>query len=197
MKKGLFTPFYFPPIDCFRALTSHQVTLEYADRYEKQSYRNRCYIYGANGLLPLIVPVQHDGNRRGADRKIAYDTNWQAQHWKSLQAAYRRAPYFEFYEETIRPLYEKPERFLYDWNQKTLAVAFRLLYIKFSLQKTKVYQSTPIDSVDFRESFQAKNRNTRNFIPYAQVFENRHGFLPNLSILDLLFCMGPESPLYL
>lgn len=197
MKKGLFTPFYFPPIACFQALISHDVQLEWADHYRKQSYRNRCYIYGANGLLALRVPVSHEGERKGSARKIAYDTNWQRQHWRSLESAYLRAPYFEFYEDALRPLYERKEKFLYDLNLKALEIVYSLLGIDFSFKKVLGYEESPDDVVDFRSIFDPKYRDTGDFTAYIQVFETKHGFLPNLSILDLLFCMGPESIAYL
>ncbi len=197
MPKALFVPFYFPPIDYFRALVKHAVVLEWADRYQRQSYRNRCHIYGANGLLLLSVPVSHRGIRKAKDRQIAYDSNWQKQHWKSLESAYSHAPYFQFYEAGLRPLYGKREKFLYDLNLKTLELTTDWLELDCSPRQTQYYEKIPTGVLDFRDSFNAKNRRTANFTPYRQVFAHKHGFLPNLSILDLLFCTGPESISYL
>lgn len=197
MPKALFTPFYFPPIDYFQALVKHAVILEWTDRYQRQSYRNRCYIYGANGLLLLSIPVLHRSGQKAKDRQIAYDWDWQKQHWKSLESAYSHAPYFEFYEAGLRPLYEKRERFLYDLNLKTLELTTDWLELYRSPSRTEHYEKTPTGALDFRDAFNAKDRSTVHFTPYRQVFAHKYGFLPNLSILDLLFCMGPDSISYI
>ncbi|MEL6718439.1 MAG: WbqC family protein [Bacteroidota bacterium] len=186
-------------------LSNQQVIIEQWEHYQKGSYRNRCHIMGANGLLRLSIPLQSGKNQQMNIRevKISYQESWQALHWKSINSAYRNAPFFEYYADYIAPFYEQKESFLFDWNYKLLIQILDLLQLENNTTLSKEYDVHPIfPIVDMRNSIQAKKSRHKNVSsfeasPYAQVFQERHGFVSNLSILDLLFCTGPQAILYL
>lgn len=182
-------------------LSHEQTVFDIHEHFHKQFYYNRCLIAGPNGLLKLSIPILHKHKRTAIkDVRISYEHNWQALHWRSLEAAYRRSPYFEFYEHYFVNLFSdfKPE-FLFQWNMKLFEVVNTILgnAIKFSF--TGEYLETYPDVDDCRgwaspsvlASQPDENRK------YQQVFEERQGFLKNLSIIDLLFCEGQHSLEYL
>jgi len=196
----LLHPTYFPNIAHFVAMVqAHSVTFEIDDNFQKQTYRNRTYIYATNGKLLLNIPVIHTQTNRQKyrDVKIANKTKWQEHHWKSLQSAYRTSPFFEFYEDDIRPLFEIKTNFILDLNLKCIDVICDCLQLDLKLSKTDVYQKTYEDKMDLRYLVNAKREKTQQFTPYTQVFGNKHGFINNLSILDLLFNEGTNALSYL
>lgn len=197
---------YLPCVQYFIQLLKYEkVILEQHEHYQKRSYRNRCHIMGANGLLRLSIPLQSGKNQQMNIRevKISYQENWQQLHWKSITSAYRNAPFFEYYADYLAPLFEQKEIFLFDWNYKLLLQLIELLQLENNTQCSEQYEpKPPFPIVDLRNSIQAKKSRHKEVLhfevnPYAQVFEERHGFVPNLSILDLLFCTGPQAILYL
>lgn len=194
-----FYPTYFSPIAQFAAMTTaEQITFEVCDNYQKQTYRTRSYIYSPNGRQRLNVPIQHTGGRQKTrDVKIDHSENWQIQHKKSLEAAYRSSPFFEFYEDEITAIFKRKHIFLLDLNIKTYDLICNIFEWDKKVAKTKIYKKSYPDGKDFRSMVDAKTRRDLNLEPYAQVFSERHGFLPNLSILDLLFNLGPETEGYL
>ncbi|HET8885839.1 MAG TPA: WbqC family protein [Salinimicrobium sp.] len=199
MKSILLHPVYFGPVTQFIAMANaEKIIFEYEDNYQKQTYRNRMYIYGANGKLTLNIPVKHtpsSGHRKYKDVEIENDFKWQQLHWRSLEAAYRSSPFFEFYEDDIQPLYEPKFKYLLDFNYHCLEVISDCLQMDFQFEKTNEYQLNPENVLDLRKLSDAKKAKT---IPsYKQVFESKNGFLPNLSILDLLFNEGNNSENYL
>lgn len=195
----LFTVQYFPPILFFKhVLSTGSNVLEMHDNYQKQSYRNRCEIYSPMGKMNLVVPVVHGKTERqqSAQIRIAYDTNWTKDHIKSLEAAYRSSAYFEYYEDEIRQIFAaRPEK-LVDLNLLALKWVFRKLDYDFSFSNTEKY-SEYFAGHDLREEIHPKKAPTETFPEYHQVFSAKHGFIPNLSILDLLFNLGPQSRIYL
>ncbi len=200
MRKAVFTPGYFAPIDQFCAFVhAQQVIWETEGNYQKQTYRNRQRIYGANGLLQLIIPIIHKQNGKGKlpykDVKIEYKENWQKVHWKSIESAYRTSPFFEFYEDTFVKVYQKPVVFLLDFNWRCWEAITDCLALAMPQQKTnqfiKKYPETTF--IDYRELSTAKRLPQLDLPTYAQVFMEKHGYLPNLSILDLLFNRGPQT----
>lgn len=197
----LLHPTYFPNIAAFSAMVqAEKVIFEMQDNYVKQTYRNRCYIYGANGKLALNIPVifTQKNRQKYKDVKIFNEENWQSQHWKSLLSAYRTSPFFEFYEDELRPLFEMKVDFLYDFNLKCFETICDCLQIALNPNKTNVYCAQPEMPIsDLRNLVNAKKEQAYNFQPYTQVFNTKHGFLPNLSIVDLLFNEGPNSVNYL
>lgn len=203
IEKGALLPmFYLPPVEYFTKITQYKpdVWIERDEHFPKQTYRNRANIYSPDGLLTLVVPVVKGSkvHTPAKDVKISYDFKWQRLHWMSLQACYRRSAYFEYYEDDFALFYEQKTTHLFDYNQKQLELILRLLKIKTPLNYTETYESRYPEAVaDLRNAFSAKKEVTTEQKPYFQVFEERHGFLKNLSIIDLLFNQGPQSVNYL
>lgn len=195
----LIHPTYFPSVSHFVAmLQADAVVFETDDNFQKQTNRNRMYIYSANGLQLLNIPVKHskeDVHQKYRDVKIENDFNWQKQHFKSLEAGYRTSPYFEFFEDDIRPIFEKKHSFLMDLNLEIHEIVTDCLGIKIPYAKTEEYFKEPSQN-DFR--YLANGKKDENvFDSYIQVFNDKHGFLNNLSILDLLFNEGRHAVDYL
>lgn len=198
IEKQILPIYYFAPVNYWACyLQAKKNILEKEDFYEKQSFRNRCYIYGANGSLSLTIPIRHEGKRKYKDVRICYEMPWQRQHWKSLENAYRSSPYFEFYEMDLISLFEKKEIFLLDFNQKCMRIIANILKISLSNGFTDQYQKEYTQGRDLRGVFSVKSQLSRGFPKYQQVFSEKHGFLSDLSLLDLLFNEGPESFNYL
>ena len=186
---------YLAPIGYYAILLQNKnCEIEQYEHFVKQSIRNRCDIYGANGKLTLSIPKQRKASSKTQikDIKIAYHHPWQKEHWKSIVSAYRSSSYFEFYEDLFAPLYQIKVIYLSDFNLKLQEVIFKCLQIKDTSILTQSYQKQSISN-DYRNAtFQIKNQTK-----YHQVFENNCGFITNLSIIDLLFNLGPESADYL
>jgi len=195
----LIHPTYFPNIAHFVAIAHAQsVTFEEDDNFLKQTYRNRAYIYAANGKLLLNIPVIHTQKNRQKyrDVKISQETNWQDLHWKSLLSAYRTSPFFEYYEDDLNPLFTTKANYILDFNLKCFETICECLQLETDYLKTTEYQKTVEDKFDFRFLVSAKTEEQK-FEPYKQVFDSKYGFLNNLSVLDLLFNEGPNSLNYL
>lgn len=173
--------------------------LESFDNFTKQTYRNRAYIYAANGRLQLNIPVRYTQKNRQLykDVEIAYDTDWQLIHKRSIESAYRTSAFFEFYEDELIPIYERKEKYLYDFNLKTIDVISQWLQTDFNYKFTKKFEPAPQGLRDKRDLVNAKKQSQIKFEDYFQVFEDKHGFIENLSVLDLVCNLGPESLIYL
>lgn len=180
-------------------MNTHKLKIEQYERYQKLSYRNRCYIAGPNGRIILSVPLLHGRNQRTVMKeiRICNKDKWQSLQWKTLCSAYRRSPWFEFYEDELRPLFERPFIFLIDWNMEVFDRVNRLLGFFPEYEMTLSYEETYPDPVeDLRDTIlpgQLKMLQPGDYPRYTQVFQERTGFFPNLSILDLLFCEGKHS----
>lgn len=188
----LIHPSYYPSISHFVAMIqAESITFEYDDNFQKQSNRNRTFIYGANGKQMLNIPVKKSLNERQKykDVKIEYDFNWRKQHFKSLESAYRTSPFFEYFEDDFRNIFEKKHDFLMDLNLEIHELVCDCLGIKLPYKKTEEYHKTVTDLVDFRPLINGKKDNNQ-FDTYTQVFDEKYGFINNLSILDLLFNEG-------
>lgn len=192
---------YLPPVSYFCAIAHSEAVLqlERYEHYPKQSYRTRASIYSANGKLDLIIPVHRgsDGHTRMKDVRINYDSDWQRLHWMSLQTAYRRSAYFEYYEDDFAPFYHQKYKWLFDYNVEQLALILRLLKMEREISQTVDYREDYAPNMDFRTSIHPKKSHPYQVQPYYQVFEDKLGFLDNLSIVDLLFNQGPQSKSYL
>ncbi len=197
---------YLPPIQYFVWLQRYAIVyIEQQEHYIKGSYRNRCHIAGANGMLRLSIPLQKGKNEQQPIRqtRIAYNQPWQTQHWESIRSAYGSAPFFLYYADALAPLYQQRFDFLFDWNLALLHTILPLLDIHCTIHFTDAYY--PIASPawhDLRNTISPKQHRAQpdayfRPVPYPQVFEAKYPFLPNLSILDLLCCTGPEAPLLL
>lgn len=199
--KALLLPTYFPSISHFVAMAqSEKIVFEMEDNFQKQTNRNRTYIYSPNGVHLLNIPVKHSKqiHQKTKDIKIETDFDWQKQHFKSLEAAYRSSPFFEYFEDEIRPIFEKKHTFLLDLNFEAMNMVSKCLRMKFEYDTTSEYFHE-VDSntiLDFRTLADGK-KDKSQFEVYTQVFEEKHGFLNNLSILDLLFNEGRYALDYL
>ena len=195
----LFQPTYFSPIAQYVAIANcKNIVLEVNDNYLKQSYRNRCYIYTASGKLILNISILHTKGIKQQTKDVKIDNyyNWQKQHFKTLESAYRSSPYFEFYEDDLRALYDKKHTFLLDLNLDCHSFVMDALQEGISHTPTLVYEKEPIFT-DFRSLAIVKNTQDFQNTAYVQVFDEKFGFIPNLSILDLIFMEGPNSFTYL
>ena len=193
----VFHPTYFPTIYQYaKMLQSRKVVFEVEDNYQKQTYRNRCFIYGANGKQLLNVPVTKvSGKQKTKDILINYSANWQKEHVKSLISAYKSSPFFEFYIDELMPVFMEQKKYLLDLNIFIFSKLNEALQIDIPFKMTADY-GKEIDN-DFRYLVNAKKEISLNLPKYTQVFQKKHGFIPNLSILDLLFNEGPNAEMYL
>lgn len=196
---SLLYPTYFPNIAHFAVmLQSDKFWFEVSDNYQKQSFRNRSEIYGANGKLALSVPVSYTQSNRQLykDVKIANNNNWQQLHLKSLQSAYSMSPFFEFYIDDLMPIFEKRFDFILDLNLQCFDLLNESMQLDLKPQFTEKFDQNPKEMRDFRSIVQ-RNYTVHELDSYVQVFTQKHGFISNLSILDLLFNEGPSSSIYL
>lgn len=200
MDQILLHPTYFPSVvQMVAAAQAKEVVFEVHDNYQKQTYRNRACIAHSNGRLLLNVPVKHsvDGTRqRTRDVLVENNFPWQEQHWKSLQSAYRTSPFFEFYEDELEPLFTEPVEGLLKHNLEVFEILSGLIGIEAGISETESYIINP-EYPDLRFLAEAKGEPVYSLRPYIQTFETKHGFLSNLSVLDLLFQEGPNTLLYL
>lgn len=195
----LIHPTYFPSISHFAAIVqAKSITFETDDNFQKQTNRNRMYIYSANGIQLLNIPIKHSNTVHQKFRDVQLETafNWQKQHFKSLEAAYRTSPFFEYFEDDIRSLFEKKHRFMMDLDFETYDLVCNCLGIQADYFKTEEYHKEVKEQSDFRFLANGK-KDMHQFEPYPQVFEEKHGFINNLSILDLLFNEGRYAVDYL
>ena len=191
---ALFIPTYFSPISQYHALlNSDSIIFEVEDNYQKQTYRNRCYIYGANGKQLLNIPVTIPKSSKKTKSKdiLVENANWQKQHYKSLEAAYNHSPFFEFYKDDLRKIFSKKYTYLLDVNLDSFNFIMDALELFKEYTLSKKYEETKLN--DFRNLADSKKKVEISSIPYIQMFDQKFGFLKNLSILDLLFMEGPNS----
>ena len=202
---ALLSTTYFGPIQWYQKLHRMPCIIEQHDHFVKQTYRNRCVIATANGTQTLTVPIErYDGTKCPMrDIRISDHGNWRHLHWNALVSAYGETPFFEFYADDLRPFFEKRHTFLFDLNLDIMHTMCQLLDVRPQVTLSEQYIVLPSEDdavVDFREAIRPKHPLPDadfNPTPYYQVRAQRHGFLPNLSILDLLFNEGPEGIFYL
>lgn len=194
----LIYPTYFPSISHYIAmLNAESVTFEVEDTFQKQTNRNRMYIYSPNGIQMLNISVKHDkANGLFKDIKIDNQYNWQKNHFKSLEAAYKNSPFYEYFIDDLQPLFEKKHEFMLDLNFEIFELVNEALGVSIPFEKTTEYFHEVANKTDFRHLVNGKKDITK-IEPYTQVFDDKHGFLNNLSILDLLFNEGRYAVDYL
>lgn len=217
MSQALLSSTYFGPIQWYQKLRRYdKISVEAHDNFIKQTYRNRCVIAATGGALTLTVPVEHmtggcatDGQASPGkclmrDVRISDHCNWRRMHWNALASAYGESPFFDYYADDIRPFFERKRTFLYDFNMEICLKMCELIGIEPVMEPTGGYvpagDARLDDTDDFRDVIRPKHPlPDHGFTPkrYYQVYERKHGFISNLSILDLLFNMGNESVLYL
>ena len=200
MNNVLLSTTYFGPIQWYQKLyRAEHVEIEQWESFRKQTYRNRCLIATTNGIQALTVPVEHSDSQLIKDIRLSDHGNWRHLQWNALQSAYGESPFFEYYQDDIRPFFEKNWMFLLDFNEAIRQKMCELIDIQPSVSYTKEF--VPEEKMaSFRDAICPKHpQDDPDFTPrrYYQVYEQKHGFLPNLSILDLLFNMGPESIFFL
>ena len=192
---ALFIPTYFSPISQYTSIVnSNDITFEIEENYQKQSYRNRCYILGANGKQLLNIPISHTNKSFGKlklKEVLIEDSNWQRQHYKSLTTAYNHSPFFEFYKDDLQYIFKKKYKYLLDINIDSFHFINEALDLSKEYNISKKFNDKVDD--DYRYHADVKNTDKTKCIPYIQMFQDRNNFLNNLSILDLLFMEGPNS----
>ncbi len=203
---ALLSTTYFGPVQWYQKLNRHTTSLiERHESFVKQTYRNRMVIATANGIQTLSIPVTHGESMLITDIRISDHANWRHVHWNALASAYGESAFFEYYQDDIRPFYEKKWEFLFDFNQAIMYKMAELLDIRPNIAYTENYikPTEPCSTdrpVDYREAIRPKKPLPDDYFEpreYYQVYGQRHGFIPNLSILDLLFNQGNEAILYL
>jgi hypothetical protein len=205
MMKVLLSSAYLAPVEYYAwMLAADEVLLEQHDHYVKQTYRNRCTIATADGPLSLTVPIVKPETDKCEmkDIRISDHGNWRHLHWNALKSAYRMSPFWEYYEDDFRPFYEKKWEFLMDYNQELQDKVCELIDMYPKIARTTEYLKAVEPSIlDLREVIHPKKEIPSDgkfkVLPYYQVFKERQHFLPNMSIMDLLMNMGPESLLIL
>lgn len=203
--KVLLSSAYLAPIQYYAwMLAADEVLLEQHDHYIKQTYRNRCTIAAADGPLSLTIPIIKPENEKCPmkDIRISDHGNWRHLHWNALKSAYRMSPFWEYYEDDFRPFYEQKWEFLMDYNQALQEKVCELIDFTPNITRTEAFISLSEAGIqDLRDVIHPKREiavdGKFQVIPYYQVFKERQGFLPNMSIMDLLMNMGPESILIL
>ncbi len=198
VSRHIFSSLYLAPVEYYAALFgAGEAVIDIHENYQKQSYRNRCNIAGANGMMPLSIPIEKPAAPKCPMKeiRIAQHGNWRHLHWNAIVSAYRSTPFFEYYEDELRPFYEKHIAFLVDFNIRLHQLISKWLQLPRPLLLSDNYieNKTDNNAVDFRETIHPKRPSHFVCKPYYQVFAAKHGFIPNLSIIDLLFNMGNEA----
>ncbi len=191
---------YLAPISYYVQLHRYDtVWTEVCDNYQKQTYRNRCTIASADGPLSLSIPVVKAEERKVQmkDVRISDHGNWRHLHWNALQSAYMNSPFFEYYADDFAPFYSKRWEFLVDFNEELQHKVCELIDISPAVRRTEKYEAMPQGVDDYRDRIHPRRPSVAQTGTYFQVFALRLGFIPDLSVVDLLFNMGPESVLYL
>ena len=201
--KALLSTTYFGPVQWYQKLYRYEeVEIEQWESFQKQTYRNRCLIATTQGVQALTVPVERGTSLCMKDIRISDHGNWRHLHWNALVSAYGESPFFEYYQDDIRPFFEKRWEFLFDFNEEIRMKMCELVDIQPKVNYSLEFrvESGEFALKDFREGIRPKHPMADPDFeakPYYQVYQQKHGFLPNLSVLDLLFNMGPEGIFYL
>jgi len=202
IEKGAVLPmFYLPPVEFFVQLNTYKadILIEREEHFPKQTFRNRASVHSPDGVLTLTVPVSKGSKNHTKikDVLISYDFEWQRLHWLSLQACYRSSAYFEYYEDDFSRFYHEKFDYLFDYNEQLLQFLLKALKLKVNYKYTESYEADYTTHSDLRNAISTKKESDFNQKPYFQVFDERNGFLKNMSIIDLLFNQGPQAVNYL
>lgn len=197
----LFPFFLIPNLDFFKLLLNKKIVfLEAFENFSRQTFRNRFEIAAANGVQKLVVPIEKSSMPKVLmkDVRISYDEDWQRKHWRAIVSAYNSSPFFLYYQDEFKAVFKYRYEKLVDFNLALLKLFINLLSLGVELKFTTSFDNPVNANMDFRYQFEKKNKNLfQIYPPYYQVFKDKNGFIENLSIIDLLFNLGPESKTYL
>lgn len=203
MSTSLILPaLYLPPVSYFHTIQEDNIPilLDKHEHFVKQSYRSRTRLATANGILDLFIPIAHSRKVQVPmkDIRISYDHNWQRLHWLSMQTAYRSSAYFEYYENDFVRFYENKFEFLYDFHVEQLTLILKCIKVSREIQQSESYSVATPEMTDYRLAIHPKKASVYpKQKPYNQVFQELTGFIPDMSIIDLLFNQGPQSKFFL
>ncbi len=200
--KALFSTAFLAPISYFSILQmADEVFLEKFETYSKQSYRNRAVIYSANGSLDITIPVEkiHGNHTLSSEMIVCNKTDWNKKCWRAIESAYRSTPFFIYYSDEYQAIFDNPPKTLWELNQKLLKLNLKHLQLKKTVSETDSFEKKTLELLDFRNSIHPKAKPDFGMVfpEYFQVFSPRLGFKPNMSILDLIFHLGPDANGYL
>lgn len=200
-KEIILSSAYLAPVEYYTKLYAYdKIYVERFDHYMKQTYRNRCVIASASGPLVLTIPTEKSEDLKCLmkDVRISDHGNWRHVHWNAFVAGYKHSPFFDYYADEFHAFFERKYEFLYDFNMELCRWVCEQIDLQPCMMPTDDYDAEPENIENFRERIHPKKPYAEydpQFVPqpYYQVFDAQNGFIPNLSIVDLLFNMGPES----
>jgi hypothetical protein len=188
------TPAYLAPISHWAQIINGKIIWDIYQNFNKQTLRNRTFIHSPNGVLKLTIPIKHSKKKFILKNAlIENDFEWQKDHWKSIESAYRSSPFFIYYQDSIKEIYSKKYKKLLDFNIDLIKLVCGWLEMSFDFNLTKDYKKNYITEKDLRNLTENKVSDLYNVKKYTQVFSNKNGFINNLSIIDLIFNEGPNS----
>ena len=190
----IIVPAYLPPVSFFKKIINLKTLyFSISTNYQKQTYRNRCIICTPNGIQNLIIPIKHNQNNKSYNKTEIYNQlNWQKNHWKAIKSAYNSSPFFEYYLDDFDLFYKKEYKLLYNFNYDIFLQILKCIELNINVRKTNKI----VNYIDLKKILDPK-KDRENYNNYSQVFIKKNGFHSDLSIIDLIFNLGPRTNEYL